>query len=267
MITSYAQALEDVVLFRALGDIAEGFYIDIGANDPVIHSVTKLFYDRGWRGINVEPSANWIKKIEADRPRDINLAIAVSDVSATVSFHEIESTGLSTLDEGVAARHESIGLSRITYDVRTETLAAICDEYAPKTIHFLKIDVEGAEAKVLRGADFKTHRPWIVLVEATEPLSPAPSHGEWDPWLTEAGYDFVLFDGLNRFYVAQEKADLAPYFFVKADDYQTISAFWTVGHWRRIAEERQSRLAEIENSAWWRLRTLAVDFARKLRPS
>jgi hypothetical protein len=44
------------MLKRALSDIQNGFYIDIGAGDPSIDSVTKLFYDDGWHGINVEPN-------------------------------------------------------------------------------------------------------------------------------------------------------------------------------------------------------------------
>ena len=52
---SYAQNNEDVLLWRALGHVRDGFYIDVGANDPVEHSVTKAFYDAGWRGISIEP--------------------------------------------------------------------------------------------------------------------------------------------------------------------------------------------------------------------
>lgn len=52
---SYAQNYEDVMLHRALKGVEKGFYIDVGANDPVQYSVTKAFYERGWRGINIEP--------------------------------------------------------------------------------------------------------------------------------------------------------------------------------------------------------------------
>jgi hypothetical protein len=52
---SYAQNNEDVLLWRALGHVQDGFYIDVGASDPVEHSVTRAFYDAGWRGINIEP--------------------------------------------------------------------------------------------------------------------------------------------------------------------------------------------------------------------
>lgn len=52
---SYAQNFEDVRLWRVLKQFEHGFYIDVGANDPRHHSVTKAFYDHGWQGINVEP--------------------------------------------------------------------------------------------------------------------------------------------------------------------------------------------------------------------
>src|SRR5215470_12416094 len=64
---SYAQNYEDVMLWRALKHIDQGFYIDVGANDPDIDSVTKAFYERGWRGINVErrPSGSnaWKRRV------------------------------------------------------------------------------------------------------------------------------------------------------------------------------------------------------------
>ena len=40
---SHAQNFEDVMLWRALGDVKQGFYVDVGAADPVDMSVTKAF--------------------------------------------------------------------------------------------------------------------------------------------------------------------------------------------------------------------------------
>ena len=62
---SYAQNYEDVTLYRALRGVARGFYIDVGANDPINDSVTCAFYQRGWRGINLEPSAQWHARLQA----------------------------------------------------------------------------------------------------------------------------------------------------------------------------------------------------------
>ena len=55
----YAQTHEDVLLWRALHNVQHGFYIDIGAHDPTALSVTRAFYEHGWRGINVEPDPQY----------------------------------------------------------------------------------------------------------------------------------------------------------------------------------------------------------------
>ena len=51
--TSYAQNFEDVIIMRCFKDVEEGFYIDVGAQDPESDSVTRVFYERGWSGINI----------------------------------------------------------------------------------------------------------------------------------------------------------------------------------------------------------------------
>jgi len=76
---SYAQNLEDVMHYRALRDVKRGFYVDVGANSPDQHSVTRTLYERGWRGINIEPATGFHEQLVAARPDDINLAVAVGD--------------------------------------------------------------------------------------------------------------------------------------------------------------------------------------------
>ena len=83
---SYAQNFEDVMLHRALRDVKKGFYIDVGANDPVVDSVTKAFYDSGWRGINIEPVKEFYEKLQQDRPDDINLQLAARASKGNVDF-------------------------------------------------------------------------------------------------------------------------------------------------------------------------------------
>ena len=93
---------------------------------------------------------------------------------------------------------------------------------AAATIDFLSIDVEGHEREVLAGGDWKTWRPRIVVVEATEPTTTIPSHEKWEGILLEASYLFATFDGLNRYYVRKEDAELVPVLAVPVsclDDY------------------------------------------------
>lgn len=211
---SYAQNFEDVMLWRALKHVERGFYIDVGAFSPDFDSVTRAFSERGWRGINIEPNPHYLAQLNARRPHDANLGIAVSDFDGEIELSVIEDTGLTTVETSIAKGHGDAGwaLSHIT--VPTQTLAHVWDRHVPEgqAVHFLKVDVEGHEAAVLRGADWSRHRPWIVVVEATLPNSQVRSHAEWHGILEEAGYDFVYWDGLNRFYVAREHRELAKHF-------------------------------------------------------
>lgn len=208
-IRSYSQCGEDILLWRVLENVSKGFFIDIGAFDPSEDSVTRIFYDAGWSGINIEPNPVLFKRFVEDRPRDINLSIAISDRNAELELNLIGETGLTTLVSDVAEKHRSNGWLVEKIKVPTRPLADIWDEYVPdgQDVHFLKIDVEGAEEAVIRGADWSRYRPWIVVVEALEPHSTVKSHQNWDPLLQEAGYEFVNFDGLNRYYVARERPE------------------------------------------------------------
>jgi FkbM family methyltransferase len=211
---SYAQNQEDVMLWRALGDVEGGFYVDVGAADPSYLSVTRLFYEQGWHGINLEPDETYFAALLRDRPRDINLCLCASRTPGPRTFHAIVDTGLSTLDDAIARANAAAGWKVQERIVDSRPLTDILREHRREgPIHFLKIDVEGAEAEVLAGLDLAQFRPWIVLLEATLPNSRVPSHAEWEPLLLGANYRFAWFDGLNRFYLAGEMAErLAPHF-------------------------------------------------------
>ncbi|MFO1304156.1 MAG: FkbM family methyltransferase [Burkholderiales bacterium] len=209
---SYAQNGEDVVLAYVLADVHGGRYVDVGAHDPDVHSVTRAFYDRGWSGVNVEASAEWHGRLRAARKRDVNLEVAAGRRDGVATLHAFAGTGLSTLDRDVARGHVAAGLAQVAREVPMRTLAGIFDQHAKGEVHFLKIDVEGAEADVLAGADFARHRPWIVVVESTRPLTGIASHGEWEHLLLPHGYRFAFDDGLNRYYVSDEHAGLCERF-------------------------------------------------------
>ncbi|WP_417584780.1 FkbM family methyltransferase [Nitrincola sp.] len=212
-ITTYAQNFEDVMLWRALQHVEVGFYIDVGANDPEIDSVTKLFYDHGWRGINIEPVGQWYEKLKQERPRDINLGIAAGAEEGEISFYEIPDTGLSTAVRDIALDHETNhGYAGVERKVAVRRLTDICAELHSAPVHFLKIDVEGAEKSVLLGLDLSLVKPWIIVIESTLPFTQKESFAEWESIILAAGYAFVYFDGLNRFYLSDEHEELKEYF-------------------------------------------------------
>jgi FkbM family methyltransferase len=203
---SYAQNFEDVTLWRALKHVEKGFYIDVGANDPESDSVTKAFYEHGWHGINIEPVSEWFDKLEAQRPRDINLQLAVGARKGKATLYEVVGSGLSTMNESIAMQHaKEHGFQQKKYRVPVARLASICNQHPQSDIHFLKIDVEGGEKSALQGFDLKKFRPWIILIESTLPGSQVEKYEDWEPILLAADYEYIKFDGLNRFYVAKEQ--------------------------------------------------------------
>ena len=245
---SYSQNLEDVMLWRALRDASEGFYIDVGANDPVSDSVTLAFYERGWRGINIEPLSYHYEALCAQRPRDINLNLAVGSSEGDIEFWEFnDAHGWSTANAEVAARHQALGHRSSHRRVPLRTLAAVCAEHAPEDIHFLKIDVEGFEREVLLGADFTRFRPWILVIEATEPNSMTDASAQWESLVVAQGYELVYTDGINRFYLAREHAALKarfshpPNFF---DFYQRYIEVALSAQLTQLRVEAQQREAE-----------------------
>ena len=210
---SYAQTLEDVMLNRVFCDRSDGFYVDVGAADPVDLSVTKWFYDLGWSGINIEPHPDYFQKLTADRPRDTNLDCAAGAEKSLAEFYELSDKAWSTLDVSLQrAAGPNIALVGIR-SVQILSLNDILDHYAGgRHIDFLKIDVEGWEYNVLKGLDLRRYRPTIILLEAVDRNTHTIISADSNRLLLNSGYLRVYFDGLNEFFVAEEQRHLATHF-------------------------------------------------------
>ena len=264
-IVSYAQNAEDVRLWRIFGRKPTGYYVDVGAGDPTLHSVTKLFYDAGWSGLNIEPGPLHADLVDA-RPRDVNLRVAVAAREGEVDFWiSSPDSGLSGFNrppdelvpEGFSFEHTRIRCARL--DTLIEAHAS------GREIDFLKIDVEGAERDVLGSVDLDAIRPTVVLVEAISPLENRQNHEDWEPLLVDRGYLFAAFDGINRLYVPVERAELIEplaYPMSVLDRYEPADA---VGRRfrRQQALERQADLLARENAGHVeRIRQLEAEKAR-----
>lgn len=209
-LTSYSQRFEDLYLGCCFPDQRDGFYIDIGAGHPVYDNISFAFYLRGWRGIAVEPNP-WLSQLaHGVRPRDRNIRSLVGASEGTASFHLVnEFHGLSTMIADHARKAESeFGKASQTMSMPITTLKALCEQRAPASFEFLKIDVEGAEDDVIRGGDWKHFRPKIVVIEALAPYSLAPAWESWEPVLTRHSYRYARFDSLNRYYIAEEESEI-----------------------------------------------------------
>lgn len=277
-IVSYAQNAEDVRLWRVLSGVKDGFYVDVGAAHPRIGSVTQLFYERGWSGINVEPSPVF-DLLATERARDVNLRAVVGPEDASATIHvTYPDLGLSTTDLAAHA-HVPDAIDRVeTFEVLQLRLATMLDRYgAGRAISFLKVDVEGAETAVLASNDWQRHRPAVVLVEAVASWDPRPTYEAWEPILLGHGYRFAAFDGINRYYVSDERAELAEglaYPMSALDRYVTYDLVQSQQRVASLAAEVEAlrretarsrageSLARRARAEIWRLRELSEDLER-----
>lgn len=208
MFISYAQNFEDVILWRALKKVENGFYIDLGAQDPVVDSVSLAFYQKGWRGVHVEPVPIFAQRLRAARPDEEVIEAAVGMSLENIAFYSVGDTGLSSGNSEVVAQHRAAGFPIKPITVPCIHLSAILSRFAERDVHWLKIDVEGMEKDVIDSWMPSDVRPWIVVVESTRPNSPDEVFAEWEPNLCALGYDFKYFDGLNRYYLSTAHKEL-----------------------------------------------------------
>jgi FkbM family methyltransferase len=241
---SYAQRLEDYHLDQVFADCTTGFYIDIGAGHPVADNVSYWFYLKGWRGLVVEPQDALIELYPRVRPRDIAVRTVVGRNEGEIDFHVV--AGLHGLSTAVAANTgtaRALGAKIDTVRLPITTLGALTARHGIEAVDFLKIDVEGAEADVLAGADWRRCRPRVILLEALAPGNLEASWQAWEPMLTAAGYRYVFFDGLNRFYVAEEAQHLAARFPKEPAPWDRVQHLYDWGHADRRTDHADHGLA------------------------
>lgn len=245
---SYSINAEDVLLRRVFAGRTEGLFIDVGAEDPVNGNDFFGLYRLGWRGINIEPNADYFVQLQEQRPEDLNLQVLVSDKpSEAQAFFIVEATGLSTCDAELAASHAEHGATVHRVEMPATTLALILDATKPSHIDVLKIDVEGFEEHVLRGNDWSRYRPSLIMLEVTLPQSPVRRQTAVADFLKSVGYEFAYHDGLNDFFV--EKT-----FVVPPDSFRPVNVFDNVVKWDTLMlrsgyDELRDRMLEVEHYA------------------
>ncbi|WP_164969808.1 FkbM family methyltransferase [Arcobacter sp. F2176] len=198
---SYAQYGEDKLIEKLLTKKKDGFYIDIGANHPDRFSNTKMFYKKGWKGINVEPNPISFKKFNK-RVRDINLNIGVGKDKKELDFFCFEADTLSTFSENAKNEYLNYGYKlNQTIKVKVNSLVNIFEEYNIKEIDFLSIDVEGFEMEVLRSNNWNIYKPKLIILESNGLSDSSNVIYEHIDFLRPYGYELKYFNGLNSFFV------------------------------------------------------------------
>lgn len=244
---SYAQNLEDYHLEQVFSNQPVGTYVDVGGGHPVADNVSFWFYLKGWRGLIVEPQSALCDLYAHVRPRDHAVSCLAGRADGEAEFHAVDKLhGFSTMvGEHAARATKEFGAEVKIMRKPVRTLASLCDEAGLRRIDFLKIDVEGAEAEVLTGMDFQRLRPRVVLIEAISPGNMQDAWAAWEPDLLRNRYRFAFFDRLNRFYVAEEAADLIERFPREPAPWDRVQHLWDFGRAHERTDHPDHTLARV----------------------
>jgi FkbM family methyltransferase len=169
---TYSQYGEDVLIEQALERLkvinSNVCYLDIGSNHPFYLSNTYYFYKKGASGVCIEPDESLYKNFIKKRPRDtcINVGVSIDDKKFS-DFYLMTANVLNTFSFDEAEKITSMGTYRIKESRRVPMLSIneIFQNSLKRLPHFISLDVEGLDLKILETLDFDRFRPFIFCIE------------------------------------------------------------------------------------------------------
>lgn len=207
---SFSQCGEDLIIqyVFSLRGIENPSYIDIGAYDPYYLNNTAIFYEKGCRGINVEPNPFLIKKFQKHRPEDINLNVGIGDEAGVFDFYVMKDSTLSTFSKfevDVLCGYGK-GIDRIERVNLIPLNDVVKNHFNGVFPDFISLDVEGFELNVLSSIDYINSFPKVVCVEIAEysPIGTGRKRLDIFEFLEERGYLEYANTNLNSIFVKRE---------------------------------------------------------------
>jgi FkbM family methyltransferase len=175
---SYAQIQQDLLAleFFRLSATSNGFFLDVGAFDGIGFSNSRLFFEKGWSGICIEPVLKNYKKLAAlyENTNVITVRAAAADYEgelelnvATIPWAKDWGSDVSSPTDDALERWPDYVWEKET--VPTMTVNRILEKNDVAHIDFVSIDVEGHEMVVLRGFDLQKYKPKLLVVEYSTP--------------------------------------------------------------------------------------------------
>lgn len=207
---SYSSWGEDKVLSFIFKNHPSGFYVDIGAYHPEYASNTKVLFDKGWSGINVDANQEMINRFKDYRPNDINLNLAIANNDQeTVDYYVFDEWATSnTISDEFKETfvNQGINVSNIV-KLPCLKLGKVLDTYLPtdiKQVDFMSIDVETFDYEVLQSNDWNKYIPTVIAIEDFD-LRLQSSNSKIYHFLTELGYELFSVTLYTCFYVYKDR--------------------------------------------------------------
>jgi FkbM family methyltransferase len=147
------------VLETVFPDVRDGFFVDVGSGDGIVRSNTYSLERRGWTGICIDPFPTNMQ----GRTCRVFKEVVYGEAGKRVLFHTAGEIGgvAETLDTWKRRAETSPAV-----EFTTVTLGDILERAnAPSVIHFMSLDIEGAELEALRGVPFDKYSFGALAIE------------------------------------------------------------------------------------------------------
>jgi FkbM family methyltransferase len=189
----HSQIGQDKLLHQTyFKNLSNGIFLDIGAHDGIDASNTYFFEkELGWTGICVEPNPNVFSKLQKNRASKC-FPYAISDIEGELDFVKV--SGYAEMLSGLLNAYDPRHIQRIQRDLRGGTteiikvksipLSKLLKNEAIHEIHYMSLDVEGAELSVLNSIDFTNVFIHVIDIENNYP----DTFGSIESFLFEKGY-------------------------------------------------------------------------------
>lgn len=215
--------LEQKFISQFFNDKHSGFFVDVGANHPVIDSQTWHLEQIGWKGLLIEPLNEYCSLLREQRTALVVQSACSSPDNQGVKLPMLVAGALSTLDNQTIARGININNSRKEF-VECRTLDSILEETGVEKIDFLSVDIEGHELEMFKGFSLKKWKPSLILLE-----DHIINHDKYR-FMIRHGYKNIFRTGLNNWFIpCNEKFDLT-----WIASLQKFRKYWIGLHSRKI---------------------------------
>jgi len=174
--------------------VKNGYFVDVGSADGILNSNSKALEDLGWTGVAIDPfPTSW-----STRTCLLFKEVVSSRKGDTVEFRASGEVGGI---EATLGLHRGTTMQDRTVRLITTTIADVLERArAPKFIHYVSIDVEGAEYDVLQAFPFSTHEVGAFTIEHNQE---EPKRSRIRALLESHGYRFVRQQLADDWYVGR----------------------------------------------------------------
>lgn len=168
-IRSYSQSKMDVAVLDVLKGMEKGYFVDLAASHfRDISNTYMLEQHYLWTGVCIEPDPMyWSGHLENRRCQlYVNPVTGTAGDIVPFRFQHIYGGIVGSEFEQQPTKGRAKANTTDTVDMVTTTLTLILDDAkAPKTIHYMSLDIEGAEYLAMSSFDFRKYTILVMTVE------------------------------------------------------------------------------------------------------